>query len=287
MRKRLQSRGIIAALLFSIFVFALVACEGPQGAPGLPGLAGNPGNPGPQGVQGPQGDPGLAGLPGNPGEPGNPGAAGPPGSQGDPGADAVAISLEASLSVNKAVLTMSEPFEVSGSGFQIGEPVLIRFSVDDKTQPILGSATANAAGAFTLAFDELGGTDAIKAAAIGTRTLSAIGADGSKASAPLTIVKSSVPSPSPSTSLLAAEVATGGETTIWGAGFRAGESVALTALAGGTDGTDVILVGGEANDSGALQLTVTVSLDAGIYTLAAVGSQGSRASAALVVVEEK
>ncbi len=287
MRKRLQSRGIIAALLFSIFVFALVACEGPQGPPGLPGLPGNPGNSGPQGVQGPQGDPGLAGLPGNPGDPGNPGAAGPPGTQGAPGADAVAISLEASLSVNKAVLTMSEPIEVSGSGFQIGEPVLIRFSVDDKTQPILGSATANAAGAFTVAFDQLGGTDAIKAAAVGIRTLSATGADGSKASAPLTIVASRIPAPSSHTSLLVAEVATGDETTIWGAGFQAGESVALTALAGGTDGTDVILIGGEANGSGALQLTVKISLDAGIYTLSAVGSQGSRSSAALVVVEEK
>jgi hypothetical protein len=49
----------------------------------------------------------------------------------------------------------------------------------------------------------------------------------------------------------------------------------------------VILIGGETNDSGALQLTVKISLDAGIYTLSAVGSQGSRSSAALVVVEEK
>ena len=59
MRKRIRSKGFIAALLFSVLVFALVACEGPAGPAGLPGLPGNPGNPGPEGSQGPQGDPGM------------------------------------------------------------------------------------------------------------------------------------------------------------------------------------------------------------------------------------
>jgi hypothetical protein len=182
---------------------------------------------------------------------------------------------------------MDESIEIWGSGFLVGEPVLIQFKISDKTQPILGMATANAAGAFKIALDKLGGTDAIKAAAVGIRSLSAIGADGSKASVPVMIVRSRVPAPSPSTNLLVAEVAKGGETTVWGAGFQAEESVSLTALAGATDGTDVILVGGKANGSGALELSVTVNLDPGIYTLRAIGSSGSQATAALVVVLEK
>ena len=280
MRERIRSKGFIAALLISVLVFALVACEGPAGPAGLPGLPGNPGNPGPEGSQGPQGDPGMPGLPGNAGEPGNPGPPGPQGLQGPAGADAV--SPEAALAISKGVMALGEPFEVWGSGFRVGEPVLIRFIADNSNQPILGNATANAAGSFSASFAGIGGSTTR-----GIRAIAAIGADGSVASVPVMIVATSSPDPSPSSSLLVAEVATGDATTIWGAGFIAGESVSVTALSAGVGGTDIILVGGEANDSGALMLSVTISLDPGIYTAQALGNEGSQATAPLVVVETK
>jgi len=179
-------------------------------------------------------------------------------------------------------MSLSESFEVWGAGFRVGEPVLIRFIADNSNQPILGNATANAAGSFSASFAGIGGTTAK-----GIRAISAIGADGSVASVPVMIVGASLPDPSPSSSLLVAEVAKGDATTIWGAGFIAGEQVSVTALGAGAGGTDIILVGGEANASGALLLSVSIALDPGIYTAQALGNQGSQATAPLAVVEAK
>ena len=52
MRKLLSLRAISATLLFSVVIFALVACQGPAGAPGGPGAALTP-MPGPRGWGGP------------------------------------------------------------------------------------------------------------------------------------------------------------------------------------------------------------------------------------------
>ena len=80
MRRRLPKSGLMLVLLVSILsVLVMAACQGPAGKPGFPG---NPGNAGPQG---PAGAPGLPGISGNAGEPGAPGLAGLQGSAGDPG----------------------------------------------------------------------------------------------------------------------------------------------------------------------------------------------------------
>lgn len=286
MRKRFHPRVATIALLFSMFsIFVLLACEGPNGAPGLPGLSGNPGNPGAQGAQGQQGVPGAPGLAGLPGNPGYPGPPGPPGIPGSPGAPAV--SPEASLAASKAVMTMNEAFIVWGAGFNLGEPVVISVRISDTLNRIVGSGAANAGGAFQISLSEVGGSDAIKAAALGARSIVATGADGSTASTPVMIVRIRTEDPSPSTSLAAGLVATGEETTVWGAGFLPGENVTLVAIGVAADGGDKIIIGDAANASGALMVDVVINLDAGIYTLMAVGAKGSRASAPLVVVEDK
>lgn len=295
MRKRFHPVGIILALLFSMSAIALVACEGPKGPPGdpgLPGLSGNPGNPGLAGPQGPPGLPGEPGLPGRPGNPGNPGLAGPPGPPGPPGAQGVAgISPEAAIAVSKATLTMDQPLDVWGSGFQPGELVVVRLLIDEKNQQIIGKgvgsqAAADASGAWSFSVSSIGGSAAVKAAAPGVRTLLAVGTGGTRASVPVTIVAKAVAATAPSTSLVVGVAVKGGTTTIWGAGFKPKEGVSFVAV-GAAAGKDTIVGGQSANDSGALQVDVTISLDPGIYTLKAVGDQGSEATAPLVVVTTK
>ena len=288
MRKRVSIGGVLA--LLSLFALVLMACEGPQGPRGVPGLPGNPGNPGVQGIQG---EPGVPGLPGSPGNPGNPGPPGPPGEQGPAGADAV--SPEAGLSISKSTMTANESFTVRGSGFRIGEPVIVSIWIDENIRPIMKNVTANAAGAFELDFDGLGQADNIAARAEGIRSLVAVGADGSKASEPVSIVAFRLDDASPSTSLTATtagltadeEGACSGTTTIYGAGFKADEGVAVSSLNTFPDGGDTVHAGEAANSSGAVMMSATITLDPGVYTLSAKGSLGSIATAPLVVVAKE
>ena len=163
---------MIFALLSSVLVFALMACEGPPGAPGLPGESGNPGNSGLAGPQGLPGAPGLPGPPGNPGNPGNPGAPGVPGPPGPPGP--AAASPAASIALSKSVLSLaSDPVTISGSGFMPGESVQLELVIDQQRSIIAGGGRtaqvqANASGAFSISLDEIGspGTDVF-----GPRTL--------------------------------------------------------------------------------------------------------------------
>ena len=294
MRKRVGSRGIVLALLLSAFVLVILGCTGDPGKPGPPG---NPGNPGPAGAQGPQGDGGLAGLPGYPGNPGAPGPPGPPGASGSAGADAV--SPEAGLAVSKSTLSLEEPVSIWGSGFRPFEPVVISLVVSDEVQWIVGGPVktisgaqidANGSGAFAISFDKIlqGGNashrKAVARDAPGTRSILAIGADGSRASTPVMIVDGPSQVTPVSTSLAAAGVVTGGDTTIWGAGFQFGESVLVAVPS--AEGPDTVIGGGEVNDTGALEIVATINMDPGVYTLMATGDKGSEASAPLVVVAE-
>ena len=280
MRKRFSLGGMLA--LLSLFALVLMACEGPAGARGLPGLPGNPGSAGFPGVQGLPGEPGLPGLPGNPGNPGPPGGDGPP---GQPGADAT--SPQGGLAVSKSVMTMDEPFSVWGSGFGAGEPVIISLWIDDVIRPILKTATANGAGAFTLDFDSSGQAENVVAKAQGIRSIVAIGADGGRASEPVNIVTFRIEAASPGSSLVVGAVAKDESATIWGAGFLPNEGVAVAAVATLPDGGDKVIVGDKANEFGAFMFEATVSLDPGTYTLIARGNLGSVATAPLSVTEAK
>ena len=287
MRKHFPSRGLITALLFSMFLTVLLACEGPAGPGGLPGVPGNPGNPGFAGVQGPPGDPGLPGNPGNPGNPGPPGHQGPPGPPGPAGQDAV--SPEARIVVSKSSLTLDEPVSVWGSGFLIGETVTLILVIDGQSL-VVGDedrfhAQANASGAFTLSLDSLGGSDILAADATGIRTLLAVGGVGSVASAPVMITTTAM-STSPATSLLARPVQPGEDTTIWGGGFMPSEAVSIVAVAAAA-GEDRIIIGTQANASGAFSVDAEINLVLGIYTLWATGDMGSEASSHLLVATKE
>jgi len=294
MRKLNISRGVFLALLFSVFsAFVLVACEGPAGPSGVPGLPGNPGNagaqgepglpgnPGNAGAQGVAGAPGLPGLPGNPGNPGPSGARGAPGDQGIAGVSAV--SPEATISVDRhQFLTMDQPVTVLGTGFLPAEPVAVRLQIaEDRARFFGGQVVADGAGSWSLTA-AIGGSDALKAAAVGDRAIVAEGLDGTVARAAVRILAKPQFVPSPSSTLVANPVVQGDETTIWAAGFKPNERLFVTGVAA-VEGSDVIVIGGQANASGAVQMEATINFDAGVYTLLASGAAGSQATAVLVV----
>jgi len=184
-------------------------------------------------------------------------------------------------------MTMDEPFSVWGSGFGAGEPVIISLWIDDVTRPILKTATANGAGAFTLDFDSSGQKEAVVAKSAGIRSIVALGADGGRASEPVNIVPFRIEAASPGSSLVVGAVVTGESVTIWGAGFLPEEGVAVAVVATLPDGGDKVVVGDKANEFGAFMLEATISLDPGTYTLIARGNLGSIATAPLSVTEEK
>ncbi len=283
MKSRFPIRVIITTLLSSLLVLALIACQGPQGEPGLPGLPGEPGNSGSPGLQGPQGEPGLPGLPGNPGNPGAPGPPGPPGPQGPAGIDGV--SPQAMVSLSKSSLaSVGDPFTVSGSGFIPGEPITVSLMVDPNTSvtPDGGDQIqANASGAFSVAFAELGESNAS-----GILSFNAVGVDGSLASTPVKIVSSPVQVTAVDTSLSVDSTVVGETAMVAGAGFAPGEAVTLAVVAVAS-GSDRILVGSNANETGAFMVEAPNPLDIGVYTLRAVGSRGSSATVPLVIVESK
>ena len=293
MRRSFPVKGIAIALLSSVLMLALIACQGPPGEPGLPGLPGAPGNAGEPGLQGPQGEPGIPGLPGHPG---NPGPAGPPGPPGPPGpAGSPAVSPEASVTLNKSsIATSGDPIMVHGSGFQPGEPVVLQLRVDQNLSIIAGGArgaqvTANEAGAFSASFDEVGGASASQARAPGDRSFVASGAWGSRASTPVKVVSSAEPMTAVDTVLLASGTASGEPVMIWGGGFMPGEVVSLILVGAADGGGDRIVGNAEANNSGAFAGEVSASATGmeGVYTLKATGNMGSVASAVLVVAEPK
>ena len=178
MRSNLRPRGILAALLTSIFlVLFVVACSGDAGGAGTPGqrgatgpqgIRGLPGSPGGQGVQGlagvagskgstgsqgaqglpgdrgPKGSTGAQGAAGVTGPAGSDGAAGPPGPPG-PGGDA-GVSAAANLQV--ASVATGGSTTVWGSGFEAGEAIVFVVQGAGGADVILGGTTANESGAF-------------------------------------------------------------------------------------------------------------------------------------------
>ena len=106
------------------------------------------------------------------------------------------------------------------------------------------------------------------------------GADGSVASVPVLILSKKNPEASISSTLVATPVEPGGTSTVYGAGFVDGERVSL--VSGGK-----ILAGGEANSDGAFTIDVKVGLDIGLYTISAVGSSNSEATAPLLVASKE
>ncbi len=313
MNKSALPRLLALALLLSV---AMLACTGdvgsagsagptgPQGEPGIDGIDAIDavdGAPGADGAQGLRGQQGLQGLRGEPGEQGSPGVQGPVGPRGTPGAPGAvgspgpqgspgdpAVSPQAALMTSKSTVALDEPLAIAGSGFRPSEAITLVL-VTPATKIIIGGGsgsqvTANGAGAFVLDVAAIGGS-----ASEGVHTLMAEGSDGSVASQPIVIAppppEPPIP-PMPGSSLVANAVEPGGTTTFWGAGFHADETVTLTALAA-SQGQDTIIIATPSNSSGAFTVNAEIELAVGIYTVKAVGTMGSEATAPLWVSEAK
>lgn len=290
-------------------VLLIAACQGPPGEPGFPG---NPGNVGPAGPPGPPGAPGEPGNPGNPGAPGLPGVAGPP---GPPGA---AISPHASVFIDntadsRPIVYLDRGLTVSGSGFLPWEPIEILINIDEENEAGIGFATANGSGVWSLSVDEISQRSAIDRnrsllTSADVLSLEAHGADGSIASIPVRFANSAPPAPGDvnlGASLQGGTVTHGSSVTIVGAGFEPGELVNLFVinavgwLAGQPDEVqpEKSIGSAIANNSGVIERTINVdqelptgvtetwySINPGIYTVRAVGTDGSIATSILTVV---
>ena len=256
MKKVSKFKSISVSLFFSSIIVMLIACSGPQG---------------PAGDQGPQG------LPGNPGAPGAQGPAGPPSSS----SDFAQISSSATIVISKNSLTMSEPFDIHGSGFIPGEPVMISLQIDSSLAPVVGDGSsaqvvANGAGAFSVSFDSMTTNSDIISRANGITTLIAEGGQGNLASAPVTIIENFKSAASVSSTLVATPVESGEASAIYGSGFISGEIISISA-------NGKVLAGATANPDGAFNIDVTVTLEEGLYSMMAIGSKGSEATAPLLV----
>ncbi|MBI15252.1 MAG: hypothetical protein CL782_03200 [Chloroflexi bacterium] len=255
MKKVSKFKSISVSLFFSSILVMLIACSGPQG---------------PAGDQGPQG------LPGNPGAPGAQGPAGPSSS-----GDFAQISSSATIVISKNSLTMSEPFDVHGSGFISGEPVMISLQIDSSLAPVVGDGSsaqvvANGAGAFSVSFDSMTTNSDIISRASGITTLIAEGGQGNSASVPVTIIENFKSAASVSSTLVATPVESGEASAIYGSGFISGEIISISA-------NGKVLAGATANSDGAFNIDVTVTLEEGLYSMMAIGSKGSEATAPLLV----
>ena len=326
MRKHRTPAGFVLSIVIALAsAVLLVACTGPQGPPGDPGLPGLPGNPGNPGEPGPQGAPGEPGLPGLPGNPGNPGLQGPQGDQGPAGP--AAVSPEAGVSVSSGAVYLDGELTVSGSGFLKYEPVIVYIDLGDGAEPTLGFVDSNRGGAWSLTLRPLGGESSVSrnSAEIlsqGVVTVKAQGADGSTASTALHVMGAETPvpvagpTPGEAPSLTAGTMWIKGSIDIVGSGFNPNENVTLLTWVGVGEGIragEVVPGAGDtekraikqgiANDKGVVIISLDLAcqdpddenedgdfrclLGIGAYTLEAIGSDTTRATAALIVSENK
>ena len=326
MRKHRTPAGFVLSIVIAMAsAVLLVACTGPQGPPGDPGLPGLPGNPGNPGEPGPQGAPGEPGLPGLPGNPGNPGLQGPEGPQGPQGA--AAVSPEAGVSVSSAAVYLDQGVTISGSGFLKYEPAIVFIDLGDGVEPTLGFVDSNRGGAWSLTLRPLGGETSVsrnsnEILSQGVVTVKAQGADGSTASTALHVMGAETPvvepgpTPGEAPSLAAGTMWIKGSINIVGSGYNPNENVTLLTWVGVGEGVraGVVVPGagdiekraikqGIANDKGAVVINLDLAcqdpddenedgdfrclLGTGDYTIEAIGSDTTRATAVLSVSENK
>lgn len=303
MSKYLMSRRIALGMLVTmVSVLLLAACQGDPGKPGNTGAAGNPGfpgEPGPQGAPGLPGfpgEPGIAGNPGAPGNPGKPGAPGKPGFPGPAGPPGEATSPGASIMVASPVIFLDKGLMIAGSGFRAFEAVEVFFELGG-VQPSLGFAQADAGGAWTLTVTRLDEIRKIKTAVTKLTgspvvTLMAEGVDGSKGSTPVMAVAESPPvavvePPSVGASVVAGTVEQGGTITVTVAGFGDGEGITLLLTTGVNQKPRIGVINAGPTGAATKDILLRSIYGPGVYTLEAIGSSGTLATAAVIIVADK
>jgi len=315
---------VIMLFVFAAACAGAPGAAGLPGEPGNPGAPGNPGPAGSQGIQGDPGLPGLPGKPGNPGNPGKSGNPGSPGNPGARGPAGNVISPGAAVIVSSQTLYLDGGVTIHGSGFGKYEPVTANI-VLASSRPELGKTTADASGAWTITVAKVSSVSGLSASTA-AQTLLVRGDDGSLASVPVTIANKGPVAEVPfdnTASITGGAATTGGTLTITGSGFNGAEYVSMrwafteaeyaaakergckdaksiarnTSAANSTNpycydsgikGDGVKLDAANADSvSGAFSYTLKIgTMPAGVFTLLATGSDGSRASAAIVVAAE-
>jgi hypothetical protein len=304
--------GMLAVFLVMSALLFLIACAGPTGPAGAPGLPGNPGLPGVQGTEGAQGSTGAPGLPGNsglPGNPGNPGEsgatgpAGPTGSTGSAGSTGPAgqagsngsngVSPEASVAIKGGnVIYLDGGVTVIGSGFKTGETIEIMFDLQQgkgANEAVLGFATADAAGAFSLIVSNLQDRASVvrtsaKLLATTSVVLRAKGGNGSSATSAVSF-DASAPG---AAAVHVGTISKGSASDFIGTGFIPGELVSFIVLNATGDGTSSSIGSAVADNGGVANASITTTIDSGTYSVIAKGATSNRvASTALIVSAEK
>lgn len=102
------------------------------------------------------------------------------------------------IHVSSTELTLDEPLEIVGNGFQPGKKVSLLLYMGDNVNTFVGGgataqATADDEGQFIVHFDKIGGTAEVRATAPGSRAILARGSDGSRSSVPVQILSSTAP----------------------------------------------------------------------------------------------
>ena len=140
MNRFFRAKPIALVLLFAIMSMLVAACAGDDGPAGAKGDSGTAGAAGEAGPQGQAGDTGPAGAAGSAGSAGRAGSAGPTGAPGPPGPGG------SGSTAGVAVIGST----VFGTGWESGERVSVEVVAADGSSTSLGTATANAGGAFDM-----------------------------------------------------------------------------------------------------------------------------------------
>ena len=246
------------------------------------------------GADGPAGPQGSAGARGAAGTAGPEGPAGPAGAAGQSGA--------ASLSTDTPQVAVGGTISGTGAGFQPGEDVFVSLIIGSTIGEFaLVSATADDAGVFTFVGPQgrTGPETMPEAIANGVYTLSAVGIGGSAASTIVEVTDPQRPPPQPGNNLVVAtsSVCPGDQVEAWGSGFVPEEDVLVTLITGGDFG-EFIVGSATVGDSGAFAFDGPLdrrgnpqglpdSVPAGLHTLDASGTEGSKATAPIQVVVDK
>jgi hypothetical protein len=202
--------------------------------------------------------------------------------------------------VSSPVVYLDKGLTITGSGFRSFESIEVVFDLGIQ-QPSLGFVISDPAGAWVLKAPKLDQLRSIKnisrkLTVAPVLTLLAHGVDGSKATTPVVAVAESPPikvvaPPSVAASLVAGTVEEGGTITVTLAGFKPNEVISFFVTTGATTGNLPVraqLGGSKAAPTGAGTKDIKIgTLEPGVYTIEAVGINGTLATAALVVVSEK
>ena len=296
-------RTLVTLTLMAGLLLSVIACSGDvgpageQGSPGPQGPAGDPGSVGQTGLVGP---PGPAGPPGRAGEPGLAGPPGPPGLPGLPPLPAV-VDEAAIASVVESVLdesagSITAAREEDSERLHDLVHVIIQRTKDQNFKQRLSGIDSEIHSVFEAAAAVSEDPEAVRTMELmeGAVVLTSIMDEIAKArlgiAAPAGPAAPAGGAGAPPSPVIMVSGDDASSLTLTGAGFAANEGIIMTVANTVFDASlkpegsllraDTV----KASETGAFNVTGTLPLDSGVYTLVATGRQsGNNAVAPLVI----